>query len=134
MIVPFEPEPIEESRDRFPVALETTYEAWRSDAPEWNRPGQKRENIFDFEDGLRLMVSRDILHVGGEPVVHVSASLYQEEGVDNKWQVSRRRFERGIRQRLEELMGGGRVVMGPMWITCGGIPHWTISKDGPDKI
>ncbi len=126
MIVPFEPEPIEEACERFPVALETTYEAWRSDLPGWNRPGQKRENIFDFEDGLRLMVSRDVLHAGGEPVIHVSASLHEEEAVESGWdRLSKKRFERGVRQRLETLTGG-RVRVGSMWLTCGGIPHWTI--------
>lgn len=59
----------------------------------------------------------------------MSASLYEEEGVENKWgRLSRKRFERGVRQRLEELTGG-RVFLGSMWLTCGGIPHWTISME-----
>lgn len=128
-MIPFEPEPIDEARDRFPVALETTYEAWRAASPEWNVPGEKRENIFDFDDGLRLIVSRDILYPFEEPVIHVSASLYEAE----RWRTrSRKRVERIIRQRLEKLFGGGRVVMGPMWITSGRVPHWTITKDGPE--
>ena len=39
MIIPFEPETIEEACERFSVALETTYEAWR---PATSRDAQRR--------------------------------------------------------------------------------------------
>lgn len=72
--LPFVAESIDEARDRFSVALERIYPA---NVLTDDRPGQKPENVFDFDSGLRLIVSRDRLE-DGDVRIHVSASL--EEG------------------------------------------------------
>lgn len=70
---------MEDSRERFAAAIKDTY-----DGSEELRPGQQRKHIFDFEDGLRLMVSRDHYQTQeGEDApeihgIHVSASLAED--------------------------------------------------------
>lgn len=69
-MLPFGPEPVERLRARYPLALEepTDLEAIRLGTQ--SRPGERRRNVFDFADGLRLVVSDD------PPAgVHVSASM-----------------------------------------------------------
>lgn len=56
-MMPFEPQQFEEVKARFPVALMSTYDC-RSGIPS-PTPGELRAHVFDFTDGLRLIVSRD---------------------------------------------------------------------------
>jgi hypothetical protein len=59
-ILPFEPEPLESLQARFPKALERIWVVpSNGDMPD--RPGMHREHLFDFESGLRLLISIDRL-------------------------------------------------------------------------
>lgn len=73
-IPPLQPQPIEQMRARYPEALKRTFQygekgdQWPARGP-WEYPDQR----FDFEDGLRLMVSRDAF--GKKVELHISASI-----------------------------------------------------------
>lgn len=79
-------ESIEQLKGRFDAALEDVYD--RNSDP---RPGEQRKHVFDFENGLRLIISFDKLHDGWS--LHISAScdkdsplfskVMEEEGEEN---------------------------------------------------
>lgn len=74
--VPFTPETVQELARRYPAALEVALDVGDFLTACFSAlPGEDPRNVFDFEDGLRLIVSRDVGHEGlaGE-VLHVSAS------------------------------------------------------------
>ena len=74
-MIPFEPEPSFSLAKRYPEAVERIYELhemWGQD-----RPGMKRKHIFDFEDGLRLIISRE-RHDSNEVLLHWSASIDED--------------------------------------------------------
>jgi hypothetical protein len=69
---PKNPESLASLQARYPAALEPIYDATAIMAGAI-RPGEIAANIFDFSDGLRLIISRDRLP-DGQVVLHVSAS------------------------------------------------------------
>lgn len=77
----FEPEPISMMKARLPSALTDTWLAseWETfeDWARKDRPGKHRKHVFDFESGLRLIISRDRFNLQGKaipPFIHLSAS------------------------------------------------------------
>lgn len=70
-----QPESIETARARYHLALAQIYELedQRNITPP-HTPGNKPEHVFDFDDGIRLIVSREQM-AGEDPVIHVSASF-----------------------------------------------------------
>jgi hypothetical protein len=71
-MLPFEPESGVLLAKRYPAAVERVYdlhEMWDK-----RRPGLNRQHVFDFEDGLRLIVSRE-RHDSDEVMLHWSASI-----------------------------------------------------------
>ena len=72
-MLPFKPETIEALKVRYPAALERVFDVRELTGPVDDRPGLKREHVFDFEDGLRLIVSRE-MHDRGL-CLHLSASM-----------------------------------------------------------
>ena len=78
MPLPFEPEHHVKAVARFDAALDTEpYVAGQEP-----RPGVQRRHVFDFEDGLRLLISREQYPVppGKPPVagIHLSVSLNED--------------------------------------------------------
>jgi len=72
MGLPFHPEPFDMLKMRFIGAMEPVYEVDRILAGE-ARPGTQRKHVFDFDDGMRMVVSRE--RAGDEVVLHVSVSF-----------------------------------------------------------
>ncbi len=72
--LPHQSEPIEKLRDRWHDAVSFAVEAEKCKADPDNAyiPSQHRRHVFDFDDGLRLVVSRD--RVAERQCLHVSAS------------------------------------------------------------
>lgn len=71
--LPIKPESIEQLRARFPQALEGIYHS-DAVAQGGDRPGNHRRHIFDFPQGMRLIISRDRLGTA-RACLHVSASF-----------------------------------------------------------
>jgi len=72
----FIPEPFEKLKARFNKSLEIVYSTTVIAKDETQRPGQKRENVFDFEDGVRLIIGREIIQA--KEVIHISGSVSEK--------------------------------------------------------
>ncbi len=70
-MLPQEPAPVKALRDRFPAALKGVYVP--GIAP---RPGTIPGQVFDLENGIRLIISMDVHPQYQEPVLHISASSF----------------------------------------------------------
>lgn len=69
----FQPELDEMLKLRFIAALEPVYDSQKVAAGECQRPGELRKHVFDFADGMRLIVSRE--EVEGVRWLHVSVGF-----------------------------------------------------------
>jgi hypothetical protein len=56
--LPYAPEPLASLQARYKRAIDCVYDLGEVKRREIVSPGGNRENVFDFEDGLRLIVSR----------------------------------------------------------------------------
>lgn len=79
MGLPFEPQSIEQHKHRWHLAIDPLLDLVHDRAGTiaklaTDRPGLHRPHLFDFLDGLRLIVSREFHPQLGE-MIHVSGSL-----------------------------------------------------------
>lgn len=126
--LPFAPEPEAALRARYPAALAELYDAEGVRLGSVTPPTRRRPNVFDFEDGLRLIVSRD--DHGGEAgvVVHLSAGLGTGTALE--------RTLRGahcpgcvVALLCERVEGAWRTLRGRgrlrfLGLSGGDVPHW----------
>jgi len=80
MGLPFEPEPLESLRARYSEAVKGITNPKVVERNPSRAPSKKRKHVFDFEDGLRLVVSVD--QYQGVRVTHYSASMYPDNPHD----------------------------------------------------
>lgn len=111
---------------RFPKALERTCDgSWK--------PGLERTNVFDFEDGLRLIISRD--DIEGAPFgIHVSASLNPKSELYSLMSsgaiLPSLMQGSGVPERCKRLFGLTGLKL--MYISeDSGIPHWWKEEKRP---
>jgi hypothetical protein len=132
----FEPEPLDALRARFPDAL--NYLAFNGTTSLY-RVGRSRVNVFDFEDGIRLMVSREAFPPpdSARQFIHVSASVTPDSKAEREIRASREpaaAFLNRARTLFKEVSGG----LGPMEFVRfdgpKGIPHWTVPYQGGDQV
>lgn len=81
MRLPITPESYDKLIARFPAAVMKVWEiaqltdpTYRA-SPSHDRPGLRRENVFDTTDGLRLIISRNAQTVEGRRIEVVEASI-----------------------------------------------------------
>ena len=131
MRLPFKPEPEAALKARVPAALEVVYDQKvayynREVAKDMSKaPSGNRAHVFDFEDGLRLIISRDAIEE--EVYVHVSASLEMESPLMTFLPRGQRGFAmfcRGAARKIGELLSLPGLPSGPQHVTEGKIPHW----------
>lgn len=72
MGLPFQQESVESMQARFSQALDREFDADKIADGEPDRPGLHRENVFDFEDGIRIIISKD--RTRGNLFLHLSGS------------------------------------------------------------
>lgn len=70
-MLPNQPEKLEVMRTRLPQALSVVYDAAEIEAGRGQRPGELRQHVFDFEDGIRCTVSLD-RQTDGHVYLHLS--------------------------------------------------------------
>lgn len=83
-MLPYIPERISKHKARYPKAIEPVYDGTQKELPfVWDLPGSKREHIFDFRIGLRLLISRDKLPIFKTIMtgVHFSASVIENTNI-----------------------------------------------------
>lgn len=73
--LPYRPEPLADLQARYPAALRRTIDPEACAIGTELRPGECRENVFDCEDGIRLIISRDAFGGGLGTSIHISASV-----------------------------------------------------------
>lgn len=129
--VPTSPEPLDALRARYPRALEHLYDVIAIRDRGAIRPGEVAANVFDFEDGLRLIVSRERMQ-DGEVTLHVSASFpercrladeFRLLGVATPKQKILRMFLDSIPGRFAELSGEPRPLE---FLGMTNVPHFLI--------
>ena len=93
------------------------------------RPGEVADNVFDFENGLRLIVSRERMECG-LVVLHVSASMAPKcpladslRGKAKGRKQAMRLFRVAAAEAFAELSGRTEPLEFLGW-TKGMIPHW----------
>lgn len=110
--VPYNPEPLESLQARYPAALATVFDIHDVRLGKVDGPAWLAANIFDFEDGLRLIVSRE----KGYPhtravIVHVSASCRPDSPMAAEI-VDQMRATRNDRQRRQRHMDWCNTIGG----------------------
>jgi hypothetical protein len=75
-MIPFKPESIDSLKDRFCDALIDSYDVEEVRKGNIDAPSGQGQHIFDFEDGLRMIVSRDVSD--GQDFIHISGSFGDE--------------------------------------------------------
>lgn len=133
-IPPLHPEAVDQMRERYPAALERTFQygpkgdQWPTKGP-WEYPEQR----FDFEDGMRLMVSRDAF--GDRVDLHVSASIFpgtklwrELEHQDGFGMLSQMFFKLLVEDRYKALSGDVQPLPFNGFTSTAkgfkGTPHW----------
>lgn len=115
--MPFIPEPLEDLKARFPKCLE---KIWNVTDPMPDRPGFHREHLFDFESGMRLLISNDCM-IPRAPDIHVSAS----------WEYC---SPQSLKEMEEQVINGykslgGKGLLRLLGFSGRGIPHWLVEKE-----
>lgn len=129
------PESLEALKARYGRALEHIYDQAAIEHGGAIRPGEVAANVFDFEDGLRLIVSRERMP-DGDLVLHLSASFPKDCRLADEFRLLAvatpkqkilRMFLSSIPGRFAEMSGETRV---PHYLGSSdrGIPHWVIPE------
>jgi hypothetical protein len=128
--VPFHAETVEQMRARLPAALARIWEVWelmKGPADKIVGPGGHAEHVFDWADGIRLIISFDRVVQGSSPRLHVSGSfgeglaygLVIETAPES---VRLPVFLATIHQRLKALVGAA-VDLHLVFLSPAGVPH-----------
>lgn len=110
----FEPEPDELLKSRFPAALR---KVWNPDLAYMDRPGLHREHVFDFDCGLRMIISRDRLKPDEAPI-HISVSWIENLPVTIE------EATKQVEEKYKILGGTGSVKF--IGLSDNGVPHFFI--------
>ena len=121
-MIPFIPEPLAALQQRFLAALEVICDIQRIESGSTPRPGTQRQHVFDWEDGVRMIISRDQLE-NRHVVVHLSASVnLSTYDVTRLGRLSPTSFVRLVEQHWKML--GGPPVTLEGFSPEKGVPHW----------
>jgi hypothetical protein len=116
-MMPFVPEPLEDLKARFPKCLE---KVWDITDTMPDRPGLHREHVFDFESGMRLLISNDCM-IPRAPDIHISASW------EHNPPQSILEMETDVVRGYRAL--GGKGLLRLLGWSGRGIPHWIVEKE-----
>lgn len=132
-MLPRKPETLERAKARFPDALETIWDVEAIRFSGAKRPGEDRRCVFDFHDGLRLIVSRERMD-DGEIKIHMSASVDLDSGLAKR--IRRGKLKQGMfgtlaQERFAAISGFGTVkpaFVQFIGVSDKGVPHWHIKE------
>lgn len=122
-MLPFRPQSIDEQRQRYPHALQHLFDCRGERAKRLRpKPSDLYGNIFDFEDGLRLLISREQYDDTG-PYLHISASPVEEGKLTLSYKLDDPRFHVYALNRFHEISDDTQPL-GFMGLSPGNIPHF----------
>ena len=121
-MLPFKPESIERLKARLPQALDQIYDPFLCFNGFQELPGERRPHVFDFEEGLRLIICRQLR--GSAPVLDISASATLKTRWDG--QVGNHPLKRMAEKRLEDL--GIKPLQFIGFSLQRGTPHWIVKE------
>ncbi len=98
-MLPFMPQTLDQLRERIPEALRPLY-----GARDKSKPWMNRGHVFDFESGLRLVVTRKVIDIGCEPCLHVAATIVPHTMVEESGRWIRRERLRDHGEWLQRLV------------------------------
>ena len=133
MSLPFNPEPLVALQARYPRALEVVYDQQEIAERGGIRPGQVPANIFDFDDGLKLIVSRE-RDLDDDAILHLCASFLSVRRIADEFRLLTltrstesvfAEWLRDVPHRFRELSNDSRPIR---FLGCSenGVPHWII--------
>lgn len=134
--VPYTTETLAELQARYPRALEFVFDQEAIQNQGAIRPGEVAAQVFDFEDGLRMIVSRE-QEADGKLLLHLSASFRNECAMADKFLGRLRKVSRsaaleewrvGVELRFAELASDRRPFRFLGW-SGNMIPHWIREED-----
>lgn len=121
-MIQFKPEPLGSLKSRFKEALIDSYcVANVKENPE-ERPGDKPRHVFDFEDGIRLIVSRDVIK--SQEVIHFSGSF--EPAIYSGSMNMQHILDLMVYKFI--VLWGTKPHVNFVGFTSKGIPHWCIKS------
>ena len=82
MTLPFEPELTEFLRNRFLEATKNIYDSVDIERLKQERFSKDRKHVFDFQDGVRFVVSKERVH--GEIFLHINVSFPSGDEIRGK--------------------------------------------------
>lgn len=126
MALPRNPMTVEQHQARLPEALKRLWDVVAMDAEGGaDRPGLCPANVFDFPDGLRLIVGRERQAEPNGEVVHVSASVFKGSSLWHAILAEGPAFL-GLRKAVESRFQaiGGPTIYFAFLSPRAGIPHW----------
>jgi len=135
---PFNPQPVDQLRAKFPAAIRIVYD-WtarvrHSMSPQLGdlvnpvsyKEGPPSENVFDFPDGLRLIITMD--KEGPEVFLHISAGAQPNTKVMRQFMFTGRegqaRFKYMVQQRYKEISGDRLPFVFDGFSRPTGVAHW----------
>jgi hypothetical protein len=127
-MLPFEPELVETMRLRYADAVKDIVDIGKIVKNHIEPPSKKREHVFDFYDGLRLIISRD--RDGLKTFLHFSASInndFQSESVGNKFECPKQFIDFVIEHIQELTEDKPPHGMAEIFFSEGGVLHIMIS-------
>jgi hypothetical protein len=133
-MLPIEPESATLARRRWPQAVEKVWNWYRFEPPldqrgqpvdkEFDRPGLYRSNVFDFHDGLRMIVSVDHYSFGN--YLHVSSSVAAPGSISEKYMTGKIDNRGVVNLMIDRIrfVGNAQVTLG----------FWRGPPDGPTYV
>ena len=127
MGLPWNPEKITVLRARYAAAVTDLYDHGAIAAGVQPRPGTRRRHVFDWPDGLRLIVSRDRL-MDGRIGICVSGSVQGNTRLSRWLQTPdpATALASLVCQRWQHLARSDRIPQLVGWSSGKGVPHFVV--------
>lgn len=121
MPLPFIAESVDSLKKRYSKCIEKTWTL--AEVNSGNRPGLHRDYVFDFESGLRLLISKSVFFPNSVDV-HISASWEHDIplNIDNIIELNKQ-----IEQAFHSIGGEGKIRF--LGMSANFIPHWLVIND-----
>jgi hypothetical protein len=132
----FCPEPLPKLQERYKLAIIRVFDVVRIEQRREPRPGELPRHVLDCEDGLRLIVSREIWPNEPEYKLHYSTSIHQAGSLYKQFRElaktagearTMNEFRELSEFRFGEISGDTREFQFVGWSQPKIVPHWIVN-------